>query len=125
MGATAEDRAAILERTKAQWRADPCWDLEDAGSTEAERADLRAYQAAVQAAWAAEADRALAEDAVRWGCDPATARVLRQQADALAALEQRLAALTDRVALLEAEGGADHLRLWRVERHIERGERGN
>lgn len=60
MRTQAKQRTAHdLDTLKAQWRYDPCWDIEDTEGFEAHYDELKAYRFQCQQEWHAEHQREL------------------------------------------------------------------
>ena len=51
-----------IERLKANWCGDPCWDIEHTEGFEAHEEELREYRLAMQAKWDAESKQKLLND---------------------------------------------------------------
>ena len=64
---------AELEKLKAEWRRDPCWDIWRTEGFEAHRDELKEYQAQCEMKWEAESD-ALGYEAFAWGELPTLAK---------------------------------------------------
>lgn len=65
---TAEQRTrAEIDGLKANWKADPCWDIEDTETFEAHREELVAFHEQMRGQWAAEMRAKLEAKAVELG----------------------------------------------------------
>ena len=75
-----------VERLKANWASDPCWDIEEAFGFEEYRAELLAYRLTMEEEWLAEADQRITDKAKELECSKALAEYILN-------LEERLATL--------------------------------
>lgn len=57
-----------ISKLKAEWLADPCWDIEDTEGFEADREELIAFSKEQYALWEAERNALLFEKSVKLGC---------------------------------------------------------
>lgn len=81
-----------LNELKANWRSDPCWDIEDTTGFEDHRAELAAFREAQEAAWAKQRQDALNATAERLGVPGNLAL-----AQYVTGLEQRLEAIENKL----------------------------
>lgn len=97
-----------LERLKANWRIDPCWELEFTEGFEEHEEELREYRETQEAEWAAERQEELERDPLDWAkewMDPVKqsyAGLMPQNAIAWA-----LIALVERLDMLIDSDGLD------------------
>ena len=76
-----------VEALKANWRADPCWDIEDTEGFDDFYGELLLYRHEWEARWAAETEKRIAAYAARNGIGDLKLAALIQR------MEQRIAAL--------------------------------
>ncbi len=60
--------AEEINELKAQWCADPCWDIEHTEGFEAHHDELKAFSDTQEEKWEQEAEARLTEKAERIGC---------------------------------------------------------
>ena len=59
---------AQIDDLKAQWKADPCWDIEDTEGFEDHKHELLKYRLEIHHAWAKKVQARLEEKAKKLGC---------------------------------------------------------
>lgn len=80
-----------VEALKANWRSDPCWDIEETEDFEGFREELLAYRLKWEAKWKADTERRIAEYGKRHGIDNRTlAGHIEYLEDRINALESKL-----------------------------------
>jgi hypothetical protein len=57
-----------LDDLKAQWKADPCWDIADTEGFEDHKEELQAYQDATNIEWRVKENKRLVDKAFLLGC---------------------------------------------------------
>jgi hypothetical protein len=86
-----------IDNLKAQWEADPCWDIEDTEGFEDHRNDLVKYRKETENRWDYERIMRIEAQAFRLDCKFKTAKYTLALEDRIAALEAKLNELSDRV----------------------------
>ena len=79
---------AELDNLKAQWEADPHWDLEDTPGFEAHRDELYMYRVSCELLWATEEHTRLAQRARDLGCHIALVQYIEHLEKRLERLEE-------------------------------------
>lgn len=97
---TVKQTAEAMSRLKLEWRADPCWDLEETEGFEAHRNELMAYRLECEATWNAEKQARLEKRAELLGC-PGNIKL----AQYVEALEYRFDRLIERLEIVESAHG--------------------
>lgn len=82
-----------IRELKADWKSDPCWDIEDTDGFEAHRAELAAYRKECEARWVEERRERRVATSIRYACSLETADYILSLEYQLLTIEQRLAKL--------------------------------
>lgn len=84
-----------VENLKAQWKADPCWDIEDTEGFEKHREELKAFHDQVRAEWDAKEAKRVSEKCAKYG-------ITEKMLEYIEYLEFKIKRLEDK---LNANGG--------------------
>ena len=100
IGRTIEPRTAEeIEALKANWRNDPCWDIEDTEGFDLHRDELVAYRLEWEVRWKAQREQRLLQFAAPLGLENnlALAECLMRQEAAIEALKEMIQQLQERL----------------------------
>lgn len=79
-----------IENLKAQWKADPCWDIEDTEGFEEHKDELKAYHAQVDAEWDALLAMEQAKKCAKYGINEALLDYIQQLEFRIIRLENKV-----------------------------------
>ena len=79
-----------IDRLKANWESDPCWDIEDTEGFEAHRVELESYRIQKEKGWELENLRRDKTRCENYGCSPRMLSVIDVLRRDIRNLEKRL-----------------------------------
>lgn len=91
-----------LDELKAQWEADPCWDIEETEGFEDYHDELAKFRKDTENRWDYERIMRIDTQAFRLECSFKTAKYTLALEDRIAKLEDTISKLSDRVEAYQA-----------------------
>jgi hypothetical protein len=79
---------AEVDDLKAQWKADPCWDVWNTEGFEQYKGELKTFQTLMEKEWRAKERRRLLAKAAEWKCAVEFVQYMEQMERRIEALEK-------------------------------------